>query len=184
MNAPARALVAAALLVAGVAHADNSVSARKPDGAKTGVDPTGGCVKLPPDATLAEIIAPTMRQNERPPTLARVLAWSSETDERPLDLDRALVWLAFGPKEFMLAHVYRHPRDSKTAWHLSKVYDVPYQSTAGFRAPPKRADLEDFLQGTWWHFEAEGGFKLLAAEVCAAAWKASFGVPPWHHYKR
>ncbi len=166
----------------GAARADTSVSARAPDGgAKTGSGAkTGGCAKLPEGATLDEIVAPALRGGA-PPTIARVLAWSAEVDDRPLYLDRALLWLARGDKAFELAHVYRHPRDAKT-WHLSMVYDVPYESQRTFTAPPKRAALESFLTATWWHFAAEGGFRLVAAEVCREAWQASFGAPPWHQY--
>jgi hypothetical protein len=119
---------------------------------------------------------------------ARVLAWQIDEDDRPLRVESVILWIALAdkpaakkPTRWMLAHLYRHPRD-ENEWRISRVYDAPFVGTESYESAPKRAELDRFLKDTWWHFKPLEGFRSLGAEVCRDAWAQAFGAPPWHSY--
>jgi hypothetical protein len=115
---------------------------------------------------------------------ARVLIWQTIEDDRPLRLDEAIVWTENGGA-WTLAHIYRHPLEEDRKWQVSMVFDAEnYSPSRAYGKPPTHAELDKFLQDTWWKFDgrAEDGFKILGSGVCADAYQAAFGEPPWHHY--
>ncbi len=112
-----------------------------------------------------------------------LLAWTIIEDNRPLYVESALVWIRGkrGEEPFwMLAHVYRHPREESHAvgWSLSRVYDAPQIATKTFYYPPTDLEIDAFLKDTGWSFDANSGFRLLDRGLCTQAWKAVTGRPP------
>jgi hypothetical protein len=117
---------------------------------------------------------------------ARILTWQIREDDRPLYVESAIVWLRLegsGRERWMLAHVFRHPREFRS-WKLSGVFDVPYAPRRMFDYPPKNAEVYQFLRATWWEFGPDFlyGFRLVDAAVCAEAWKAVIGQEPTEKY--
>ena len=126
----------------------------------------------------------------RADTTLRILTWLVEVDDRPLVIDRVIVWLHRHtdgrPDSWQLAHLYRHPLDAppdSAAWHVSRVFDVPYVGRAAFPKAPTAADLESFLNDTWWRFRPSDGFWFLDKAVCEHAWQQAIGSPPNHRYR-
>ena len=140
-----------------------------------------GCARLPFDPKELLQAVPLPRRRKEAATV-RVLTWKSEVDDRLLYVDSAIVWIALEPKQWMLAQVYRHPQHGD-GWQLSRVYDLPQVPQRSYSIQPTRKDLDQFLAATWWHFDAMDGFKILASEICADAYRASFGAAPWHTQK-
>jgi hypothetical protein len=118
---------------------------------------------------------------------ARILTWRIDEDDRPLTVESAIVWLRFdgsGKRRWVLAHLYRHPRDSRPKWLLSWVSDAPFTPRMEFDHPPQNAEVYEFLRETWWEFGPKDGFRLLDAAVCAGTWKAVIGQEPTEDYAR
>jgi hypothetical protein len=173
-----------ALTLATTARADSSV---KDTSAQAATPRDAGCERLGPKWKLAEIVEAAVHDKSLSAQVqtARVLAWEITKDDRPLIVERALVWLAFKNKRWTLTHLYHHPQDGpKADWHVAMVYDVPYVGSDSYGAPPTKAQLDDFLKQTWWHFKPESDWKLVDSEVCAEAWKTAFNAPPWHKYEK
>ncbi len=143
------------------------------------------------DELFGTILSQAAEEGEPPVTTAtlRVLAWQVDVDERPLKVESALVWLAIhhtNDKDgWMLLNLYRHPDDAPPGgapWQVSVVSDVPYKGFDAFPSTPTGADLDRFLQDSWWHFKPREGFKMTGKEVCVTSWKKSFGKAPWRSY--
>jgi hypothetical protein len=167
------------LLPCARAFADSSVRAP----VKTAGRAEAGCERLPTAWKLdAMNQAAAPHSGSKTPQVARILTWKIEEDDRPLRLETVLMWIQV-EQHWTLAHLYRHPQDGPTAgWHISSVTDVPYRGTDAYDHAPTRADLEQFLKDTWWHFAPRDSFKILDSEVCRDAWRASFAAAPWHTY--
>jgi hypothetical protein len=177
-------MLLAALLASPLARADSSVA---PPAAGDAGERTGGaglgCERLPA-SWHGEAMANAAREQlgkAAAPSAVRVLAWQSEKDDRPLYLDSAILWLKLANGSEALAHVYRHPREER-AWHLSMVYDAPFERLRVFAKRPTRDEVDAFLKRTWWTFHVDSDFTLLGAEVCKDAWQEALGAPPWHAY--
>ena len=166
--------LAIALGAAAVAHADSTV--REQSGGS-------GCGKMPPSWKLEAITAAAAPGEDARALTTRVLAWQIDEDDRPLRVERALVWIAARDKRWILANLYRHPKESPE-WHISRVYDVPYVGSQSYSAAPKRAQLDEFLKDSWWHFRLDSGWRSLGNEVCRDAWMRSFGEAPWRSYSK
>lgn len=118
---------------------------------------------------------------------ARILIWQIMEDERPLYVESAIVWLRLegaGRRRWILAHVYRHPRQPQPPpeWRLSVVFDAPHTPRRVFDHAPKNDEIYEFMRDTWWKFAPENGFRLLDASVCAEAWKTVTGQEPTKSY--
>lgn len=162
------------------ARADSSV----PPAAKRPGRAAAGCARLPAEWVPTEIAQAALGDAKAAATATlRVLAWQFDEDDRPLLVHSALVWIQAG-QSWRLAHLYRHPRDVKPSWRISMVTDVPYAGAQSYARAPGRAELDRFLDDTWWRFAPHSGFRLLDAEVCADAWRATFAQPPWRRYPR
>src|SRR5262249_26367361 len=134
-----RALAACLLFAAAPAFADSSVrEAARSDSA---------CERLHDGWNAADMLKAAVVADELPHVRStRILTWRIDEDDRPLLIERAILWVAFDNQQWMLANVYRHPRDAKS-WHLSRVYDTPHIGKDYYSHAPSPAELNDFLIG-------------------------------------
>jgi hypothetical protein len=156
------------------------------DAPATHLDDTG--CRVPWDYDVGDILeAIDPDPVSRKTASARILTWLIEVDDRPLLIDRAILWVHYqfpnGKDSWTLAHLYRHPLDERrTEWQVSRVYDVPYVGQRPYAVAPRAAELETFLNETWWRFDAIDAFRLLDADICTKAWTDSIGSAPNHQY--
>ncbi len=119
---------------------------------------------------------------------ARILSWLIQIDERPLLVEQVLLWIMVAPKNaapsYRLVNLFRHPVGG---WSGNKRWRLWMRSRSppglqSFAAPPTLAELDKFTSRTDWDYDASSGFDLVDGQVCAGAWKRSFGTPPKHSF--
>lgn len=144
--------------------------------------PDSSC--LPAGWRVREIAAAALQPNERLEE-AHVLRWRIAEDERPLRVENALLWARVhgwpaGRKTWVLANVFRHPREKQPPpqWALAHVFDVDsFHGRTVHRAPPGLAQLDTLRQVSWWDTSLHG-FGVIAHGDCPDGWRAAFGVAP------
>ncbi len=144
--------------------------------------------RLPSDFDPAQMAATAIDPMDRfkdAKVTARVLMWRVHEDDRPLYLQGAILWVdvrrAGQPARWILANVYRHPREPKPRgeeWRLAVIDDGPAAPLKRFDRPPTNADVKTFLQESFWNEPLPRSFTQHAAGTCPKGWKIALGAPP------
>lgn len=141
--------------------------------------------RVPVRFTLAPMLEAALEPAQRASAEARILAWMIQIDDRPLLVEYALLWIRVAPKNaaptYRLVNLFRHPldddRDRREQWRLWRRSHAP-PGVRSFAAPPTLRELDDFTGFTDWDYDASDGFDLVDGQVCAGAWRKSFGSAP------
>jgi hypothetical protein len=155
--------------------------------------------ELPPSWTLEDIASQT------PPYGARgrvyVLAWKILEDERPIRFESCLALKVLdrddGYGRWCLAHLYRHPDDTKPEWQLSTIHVSGRPGTKYFpglwihqdkrfnERPGNEEIYASFSpEEVGWSFEQDSGFRLVDCAVCEKSWKMAIGQKPTQFFER
>ncbi len=139
--------------------------------------------RLPQSWSLNELAHAAMDDGEVAAEV-RILIWQIMEDDRPLYVESAIVWFRLEDGCWMLAKLYRHPREPHPppVWQLALVCDAPQIPRMDFDHAPTNDEIYKFLRDSWWEFAPAGGFRLLDASVCAGAWKTVTGQEPTKFY--
>jgi len=142
--------------------------------------------RLPEGWDMTAVAQTALREKEVSAT-TRILVWAIQEDGRPLYVESCVVWLRWeesGQKRWMLAHLYRHPKEGPRPrqWNLSQVDDAKQIARRQFDHAPTNPEVYQFLKETWWEFVPDKGWRLLDAEVCRGAWLEAIGQAPTKFY--
>jgi len=122
----------------------------------------------PPDWKLSEIIDEVYGIKN---ASGHILAWKTQEDERPLYVESLIAVIEIDKTRYLLAHLFRHPRERNSRWRESVITDVAYVGSRSFSHPPTQMELLSFLEDTWWSFTEEPGWKILDVGLDAEKWK-------------
>lgn len=104
---------------------------------------------------------------------AGLLEWRVTEDVRPLYVESALVAARKGDR-WLLASIYRHPRDGRgRGWRISVVPDAAdHTSVLQYDAPPSAVQTEEFRSDSWWPQGDGGSFGVIDQGTCGRWWAA------------
>ena len=155
--------------------------------------------ELPRSWRLDEIATKT------PPFMAEgrvyCLAWKVVEDDRPLRVESCLVLKVLNEQSetgrWCLAHLYRHPKDTKPEWKLSITHVSGERGTKyfpglwlvsvkRFKERPGNKELYAALalEEMDWTFELDKGRKLIGCGVCERSWQEAVGEKPTRFFGR
>jgi hypothetical protein len=126
-----------------------------------------------------------------------VLAWKVVEDERPLRVESCLVLKVLAGNEgYCLAHLYRHPAQKPSEWHLGMTHVTGKAGTKyfpgldimhvkRFKARPSNREVYAALsfEEVNWSFELTKSWKLVSCGVCEKSWQEAIGEQPTHFFE-
>ena len=142
--------------------------------------PTPGAVP-PPDWKLSEILDEVYGMTS---ASGHILAWKVKEDDRPLYVESFIAVIEVDKTQYLLTHLFRHPRGHDSRWMETVVTDAPHVGSRSFDHPPNQMELLGFLGDTWWSFTEDPDWRILDVGLNTEEWENLTAQEPPEEFLR
>jgi hypothetical protein len=121
-----------------------------------------------------------------------LLAFSGEVDNRGpaagvyVYCESALLAIKLTNNKWRLVHVYRHPKgrdEREHRWLIMTIIDAPCTGSKDYDNKPTEADVDKFLDDSWWRFRPDRGFHFVRSEIFYDNWKKALEYKPRYKFQ-